>query len=126
PSCECAGGGRGAFGSGLPEVTAPCLRSPGGRGFRRSYEGWGWESGGSRLPPLLQGLGLGIGGARLPPLLQGVGAQAASETEKVSVATTPFSSPGTTRTSQPYSLHRRRTIDRPMPPPSECSAWVPR
>ena len=31
-----------------------------------------------------------------------------------------------TRTSQPYSAHRRRTIDRPIPPPCECPAWVPR
>ena len=45
---------------------------------------------------------------------------------KVSVATTPRVSPGRTCTFQPYSAHNRRTIDRPMPPPCECPAWVPR
>ena len=46
--------------------------------------------------------------------------------ENRSVATTPRVAPGRTCTLQPYSSHRRRTIDRPMPPPCECSAWVPR
>lgn len=44
----------------------------------------------------------------------------------VSVATTPRLSPGRISTCQPYSSHRRLTMDKPMPPPCEWPAWVPR
>lgn len=46
--------------------------------------------------------------------------------ENVRVAITPRSPPGRTLTCQPYRSHRRLTIDRPMPPPCEWPAWVPR
>jgi len=46
--------------------------------------------------------------------------------ENVSVAITPRAPPGRTLTCQPYRSHRRLTIDRPMPPPCEWPAWVPR
>ncbi len=46
--------------------------------------------------------------------------------ENVSVAITPRSPPGRTLTCQPYRSQRRLTIDRPMPPPCEWPACVPR